>query len=381
MSIHSLLSIPDIDDKYDELKLLIEADHSVLQSTNKYGQLPIHVALVNPHTTLRIIQLLLDSWPQSVSEVGGGGRLPIRHLCENEELAEAVSVDILTLLLQVYPESVQRENEWDGLPLHTAVKMGKSPKFLKILVNSYPESVQIQNADGWLPIHWACYSDYSRVDTVKFLLDIYPESIHADSGGGWLPIHQASSSNGTQKVDVIEHLLSKDPTCASKVTENGEYPLHLACLSEPNLTVVQLLFDVFPEAIFKRDINGKTPLECAREFRADTDHYVYEEDAADALAYLNSQKAQVINFLQAQQFYANSSPESLEVQDENGRTRLHQALKNKAPLGTIKLLVKKSAVAVRMHDTNMVHIACEFSSVKVVQYLMEVFDERMRNYL
>ena len=218
------------------------------------------------------------------------------------------------------------------------------------------------------------------------MLDIYPESTNIGDSDGWLPIHYASHSNGSQKADVVEYFLSKDPTwkdpiCAAKTNNRGrgQTPLHLACLSEPNLTVVQLLFDVFPEAIFKRDINGKIPLECAREYRANID-----DASEDDIAYLHSQKAQVINFLRTQQFYANSSSEALAVQDENGWTRLHRALKSNAPLGSIKLLVKKSADTVQIADRNNafpLHLACEFSSVKVVQYLMDMLDDRIWNHL
>ena len=110
MSIHSLLSNPDIDDKYDEFQSIIDSDRSVLQSTNKYGQLPIHVALVNPHTTLRIIKLLLNGWPELISQPDQFGNLPIHYLCDNEGLDEALSVDILSLLLESSPESVEHRD-------------------------------------------------------------------------------------------------------------------------------------------------------------------------------------------------------------------------------------------------------------------------------
>jgi len=375
MSIHSLLEEPDVDDSYDNIKLLIESDRSVLQSTDNQGRLPIHVACENPHITLKVIQLLLDSWPESISQPDHIGSLPIHCLCANKGLDEVVSVDILTLLLEAFPESVERGNSMERLPIHNAARGGKSPTFLKILVKANPQSVRIFDRVGrMLPTHSACISDNCRLDSVKYLLDIYPESIKIDTGGGWLSIHLAARSNGPQKDEIIEHLLSKDPTCASKVTENGLTPIHLACFANLNLTTMQLLFDAYPEAVLKRDNNGNTPLEHAREYRIDIDNDDYLEDVLD---YLNSQKAQVINFLQTQQSYANISPESLVVQDENGWTRLHHALKSKVPLGTIKLLVKKSVNTLQLADRNNVfslHIACEFSSVKVVQYLMETMD-------
>ena len=50
---------------------------------------------------------------------------------------------------------------------------------------------------------------------------------------------------------------------------------------------------------------------------------------------------------------------------------------DKAPLGTIKLLVKGNPSAVRIADKTLafpLHNACEFSSVQVVKYLLEEHD-------
>ena len=271
------------------------------------------------------------------------------------------------------------ETQEGELPIHTAARHGLSPNFIKILVNTYPESVRIPHDGRKLPIHWACESDNCSVDTVKYLIDIYPESINIVDIGGWLPIHYASlRGSSSQTADVIEQLLLKDPTCASKSKDDGQYPLHVACRGA-NLASIQLLFDSYPWAFVKRDNEGRTPLQFAR--RQHTRIQANEEGEYMAN---NSQKAQVVNFLQAQQFYVNGSPESLAVQDENGLTPLHHALKNNAPLGSIKLLVKKSTSITQIADRNNafpLHIACEFSSVKVVRYLMEMHDEHTRNRL
>jgi len=343
--IFALLSSTEIDSKYDELQLLIDSDCFVLQSTDKYGRLPIHVACENPHDTLRIVQLLLNG-PESISQPNRHGRrhgdLPIHYLCENNNLDEALSVDILTLLLEAFPESVQRENSQDELPIHTAARWSMTPKILKILVDAYPQSVRIPGVDGMLPIHLACDSDNCRLDSVEYLLDIYPESINIRDNEGWLPIHYAASSNGSQKADVIEHLLMKDPKCASNMKTGTEhYPLHYACYSRNgNLLAVQLLFNAYPEAIFEA-VGEYTPLDLARE----------------------KSHAAIINFLEAQLVYAEKSQDTnaMTTLDKNGRAILHRALKDNASLGSIKLLVKGSAV-LRMADYSMafpLHIACD----------------------
>ena len=373
--IWALLGSPEVDNKYDELQSLIDSDRSVLQSTYTFG-IPIHMALRNPQVTLRVVQLLLNGWPESISQPNQHGILPIHCLCRNNDLDEAVSVDIfdldeavsvdiLTLLLEEHPESVHREASDGGLPIHMAARAGKSPNFLKLLVNAYPRSVRIVDEINHLPIHKACVGRKSSLDTVKYLLGVYPESINIGGSCGYLPIHCAASSNGPQKADIIKYFLSEDPAFASKVTEHGEYCLHLACSVELlNLNAVHLLFDAYPEAIDKTNI---TPLEFARDYTAD------DEDA-------------VITFLETQLVYAKKSQDvsALTTLDQNSWLPLHHALKNNVPLGSIKLLVKGNTSAVRVPDYNNtfpLHIACEFSSVKVVKYLMAILDERTWNDL
>jgi len=363
--IFDLLDSPEIDDKYEELKSLIDLDRSVLQSTvnnNGNRKFPIHVACSNPHVTLRIIKLLLNGWPESISHQNQLGDFPIHYLCRNDDLDEAVLVQILALFVKEHPESVHREDSEGELPIHMAATLGMSPKVLKILVDAYPESVGIHHGEyRILPIHSVCESDNCRLDSVKYLLDIYPESINTEDSEGWLPIHSAAYSCDPI---IIEYLMLKDPDCASKVSNRGEYPLHVACRFA-NLAVMKLLFDAYPEAIVKTNDEGNTPLERA------------PRDVTDVIA-----------FLEAQLVYAEKAKDTnaLTTLDQNGWLPLHHALKNNAPLGSIKLLVNGCTLAVRVPDYNMafpLHIACEFSSFKVVQYLMETMesDERMRNHL
>lgn len=68
--------------------------------------------------------------------------------------------------------------------------------------------------------------------------------------------------------------------------------------------------------------------------------------------------------------------ETMTTLDENGWAPLHHALKDGASLGSIKLLAGGNPpLAIRTADYSMafpLHIACEFSPIKVVNYLVEL---------
>ena len=63
--------------------------------------------------------------------------------------------------------------------------------------------------------------------------------------------------------------------------------------------------------------------------------------------------------------------------DSNGWLSLHQALRDNAPLGAIKLLLSAFPIALRVIDGRgllPLHIACKYSSADVVNYLLELND-------
>jgi len=205
-------------------------------------------------------------------------------------------------------------------------------------------------------------------DTLQYLLEVYPEGINVRDGFGYLPIHRAAAEGS---VDSLELLLMHDPDTATREvshqrTWHHRLPLHIAC-QRNDLMEVQVLYDVYPDAFHKSDRQGKTPLDLARE-KSPLRHSM-------GASYHDA----IINFIQTQLAYSNQAQDTnlLSTPDQNGRLPLHRALKDGAPLGSIKLLLRGNLSAIRVPDNNMtfpIHLACEFCSAKVVRYLIELDD-------
>ena len=305
-----------------------------------------------------IFQLIYNSWPEAL-RLGGDdhGQLPIHKLCDNKDLDDTASLDILRFMLEIDPNLPMEMDRDDYLPVHYAVTR-KSTAFGKILIDAHPQSLRIELSDG-LPIHIACFYGErdDTVDTIQYMLELDPELIHAEDSGGWLPIHCAAM-NGTTKS--IELLLKLDPDAASKEINNGSrrLPLHLAC-KWSDLSTVQALYDAYPEAILARDSGGDTPLDIAS-------------------------KQPVLDFLQTQLVYAQQAQDmtAMTTLDDDGWLPLHRSLKDDAPLGSIKLLKRANPASVQVSDQNgayPVHIACKFSSVKVVKYFVKLDGDTLNN--
>jgi ankyrin repeat protein len=321
----------------------------------------LDVACKKKGTSLGLFLLLYNAWPEALRLRNEYGRLPIHQLCCNKYLDETASIDILWCMLEIDSNLPREVDEYGCLPIHHAVCY-KSTAFGKILFDAYPESLQIRSDDGMLPIHDACSGKRDdTADTIQYMLELDPELINADDGDGWLPIHFAAQDGSTKS---IEMLVKYDPDAASKETNDGnqQLPLHLACNYNTNLSSIQVLYDAYPEAVFTTTEHGETPLENAR---------------------LNS-KQSAVDFLQTQLVYARQAQDmtAMTTVDENGWLPLHHALKDNASLGSIKLLVRGNPAAVQVADQNgacPLHIACEFSSVKVVKYLVELAGDTLNN--
>ena len=71
---------------------------------------------------------------------------------------------------------------------------------------------------------------------------------------------------------------------------------------------------------------------------------------------------------------------AMRTPDSKGSLPLHNALLDRAPLGTIKLLVKGNPEAVNVPDVSGFYpldIACQFSPQGVVKYLAELSPDRL----
>ena len=344
--------------QHEVLVYLLDQEPSSVRLLDGPGNTPLHLACGNNKVNLELFELLLNAWPDSIRMRNNSRYLPIHSLCCGK-MGKTNSVDILRCMLSIDPTLARETNDIDYLPIHHGIC--KSFAFCKELIDAYPESLRVRTSEGSLPIHKACgYRGGRSANTIRYMLELYPESINARDSEGLLPIHHAVRGRKPaegKKAEIVELLLMYDPEAATqKTTRLGRLPLHMACESYVGrLCVVQALFDVFPEAIRVLDGNGNTALTLATKRGLQS----------------------ITNFLETQQAYVTQAQDmtAMMTPDENGWLPLHRALEDKAPLGSIKLLLTGNLSAVRVPDNNTafpLHIACEFSSVKVVQYLVEL---------
>lgn len=366
--IQFLLANSDINNHLEIASYLLEVKPDTIHELDRRGRTLLHLACMNKKTDLALVQFLYNKMPEAVqmkdNDRGGssygrssrevGGRLPIHKLCDNYGMDKDASLEILRFILNIDPNFLQMRDIEGNLPIHEAAR-SMPASFCKVMMDAYPESLKLANHRGKLPIHLACglgNSSYKEdpVDKVRFMLQLYPElSNMGEEGSNWLPIHNAArQGGGIASIKSLLLLIKHDPTSLSKVARNGPNEMLLPLqLVKIRLDSAQALYDAYPEAILVGN---------------------FGKDRRD-----------VRDFKQKQREYAMKAKDktAMTTADEDGWLPLHHALKDKAPLGSIKLLLGGNPAAVHttvQKGAHPSHIACEFSSAKVVDFLLGEVD-------
>lgn len=82
--------------------------------------------------------------------------------------------DVISYLLQIFPNCVKLKTEDGSLPLIAAsVNYRCNLPMIKMIYEAYPEAVAISDNEGALPIHKA--AQFAPLDVIQFLHKVYPE--------------------------------------------------------------------------------------------------------------------------------------------------------------------------------------------------------------
>ena len=351
--IHSIIDNPTIGSHHDIIQYLVSVDPTILQCENEFEQLPLHLICYSRHVTVELVQVVLDGYADATKEPDYHSSLPIHNLCGNVEMKEKEKLDILRILIDIYPESLHTSrNISQVLPIHIACRY-QGPDFCKLLVDSYPDSLRLEESTGFLPFHLAC--DKGSIETVKYLYEAYQECINKSTRSGLYPIHVAISNRSDDQYEITKFLLQCDPDCAATKLPTGSgyagyLPLHLAVVRFASLEAVKLLFDAYPPAIYVKEASsrgGVTPVN------------------------LINVRNTTVDFLQRQEDHISRFSKN------DIAFPLHMAVKNNVTLGVFKYLVQRLPISRRTEHRQdnegktALHLACEYGTFGIIKYLAQ----------
>lgn len=122
-----------------------------------------------------------------------------------------VKLDVLRMIVEIYPQSLQVRDNEHRLPIHIAAKY-QGASFCKVLIDRYPESLRLGCEDNVLPFHVACESGLLLLESVKYIFEADRDFINAKTNYGFYPIHKAvgggSNMHERDQVEIVRFLWS-----------------------------------------------------------------------------------------------------------------------------------------------------------------------------
>ena len=248
-------------DNEKTIAFLLQKYQSAVRIPNFRGQLPMHLVCSADHVSLSVMKLVAEKNLFALKRPDMNGGLPIHVYCDGSP-----DSSMLLYLIHQNPSSCGVQDHIGNLPLHILVAKNTtippSSMLIQHLANRNKQSLTCRNSFGSLPLQ--LYLARQRVPTLAHVKCLgnrgaSKESLESTrSAGGYTLLHMACISKASQ--EIIHYLLDQDGLDACQVRDKGgRLPLHYAHDS----STVQALFSRFPNGSYGRDNNGNTPLHVA----------------------------------------------------------------------------------------------------------------------
>lgn len=156
---------------------VIERIASHLEELRSWGgncYLPIHYACWRPSVPEKVIEALIEAYPESLKEKTKlYGALPLH--CAASRPSSAHNFDVIKLLLRSYKEGVAVEDKDEQTPLHRYLRPMTSPTLetTTLLVDAYPDAVRMCDKFEMYPLH--CAASYGNWEVLEYLINLYPD--------------------------------------------------------------------------------------------------------------------------------------------------------------------------------------------------------------
>lgn len=162
-------------------------------------------------------------------------------------------VDVVESLIGCSEETVTWPDSNGWLPLHHACANGASGKVLALLVEAYPEGKVKQDKRYRTPLHFAFFRKDAHEDKMSLKADNARKSMN--------PNDDDEDDVGNSMPEIVA--LLADSGAAELQDEGGMLPMHYASAYGTTREVLEVLLEVYPESITKRENKGRNPLHLA----------------------------------------------------------------------------------------------------------------------
>jgi hypothetical protein len=258
----SYLSIVDIYDSYPE---------SVM-ATDGNDELPLQVA-VSHDAEFQIVYFILMEYPEAATRCTSLREYPIIYRL----IHHMVDPTIIKSILAAHPDAAS-VSKYSAKPLHIAISRAYQYRerygendLVEVVLEAYPDSVQKPDKYGRLPLQLALLK-HVKCKVVQEIFNKYPEAASVVDLKGTLPLHTAIYERATHSI--IRKICDAYPEAVKVEMNFKDYPLHYAFHKYPP-KVAKIIFELYPEAVNFANIAGQTPFDLAL-LRRDCSEFILE---------------------------------------------------------------------------------------------------------
>ncbi|KAL7556106.1 hypothetical protein ACA910_009128 [Epithemia clementina (nom. ined.)] len=247
-----------------------------------------------------------------------------------------------------------QESKRGSLPLHYSCAFEAPMEVVQFLYDRYPPGASTPRNDQVYPLHLACGYYSGKPDVINFLLDKYP------TGAGrrctdlyWYPLH--SAAQGGAPVSIMQRLYNLYPEGVTGLDKYGKTPLHTACRSKGNLENVDFLIRVGSQALQMEDYGHFKPIFLAAMYQTPAVIQLllrHTRERVDNLGATLLHWAAVRNSPDVVEFLANEFPEMLLARtvDRDQYTPLLGACLNEGSVESIRVLIRRNRQTLFLAD-------------------------------
>ena len=267
------------------VELLIQQGPLALLQTarNERRAIPLHLAVENAAITVEVVDLLLQVFPETIHYQDANGRLPI----ECAVRTTGVAVEVIERLISAAPvllsfvrdgslllhrflnrmEAVEDDID-EEIIFQSTPTILRDAILLEKLIKACPRALSVQTAKGHeTPLAMACEGQVA-VPCLYELIRAWPEQVTTQRhlifddrewNGVWLPTHLLQANLSWRHVI---RWLDQDPRAATTRDAAGRVALHYAVVTQASCAVplVRELLRMNPAAVQIADHEGRLPL-------------------------------------------------------------------------------------------------------------------------
>ena len=270
-------------------------------------------------------------------------------------LTKQPPIDVIETYIKHSPETVKYASHDSMLPIHVAAAYLASPEVIQILVDAWPESLQEEEAFLRLPLCLACEAiaedeehrrerklSLKMLQVLDTLIRAYPEAADVDDEAPRLYLskksfHLHDACRGDFSVHLVDFLLAFAPECCTLKDSVGRIPLHYACANKSvdQFEIIRTLSKAHPKHFTSvRDKQRKTPSQLFKETASAPDEkgmLLFHRLAASANG-LNTSDMELLT---------STYPEAMSLPDNHGMLPFHHACLNAASsIDVLMVLIK-----------------------------------------